>query len=171
VTALQVPIGALLVLACSVSAYAGEALRIVEFADLQRHASFAMGAAREWQRDEQVSFTLEGGVVQDKDRIGLTGWIRNTAAEPRLVVIFPVGNTGFIIQPAPGTVKKRLGPPIPPSAPPPPLAVTLPANSHVRLEAALYLADWEWNPDVPRAIEWSYQFWTEPKPRGRLAIP
>jgi hypothetical protein len=34
-----------------------------------------------------------------------------------------------------------------------------------------YLTDWEWKADVPREIEWSFQFWNEPKPRGRFMIP
>ncbi len=151
-------------------ALAQEPLRTVPFADVKWDKPIAMEAARAWHRSEQVGFDLDGEVRREGERVSLAGWISNSSTEPQWVVIFPVGTLGFLVQPAHGTVKKRLGPPMPPPAPPPPLGITLPAQSRVRLETAIFLSDWEWNTDVPREIEWSFQFWTGPKPRGRFPI-
>jgi hypothetical protein len=153
------------------SAFAQEPLRTVPFADVKWDKPITMDAARAWRRAEQVGFELDGGVRRDGDRVSLAGWIVNASAEPQLVVIFPVGTLGFLVQPAHRTVKRRLGPPMPPPAPPPPLGITLPAQSRMRLESAIYLSDWEWNTEVPREIEWTFQFWMEPKPKGRLLVP
>jgi hypothetical protein len=158
-------------MACSLNARADVPLRAVEFADLQRHNAYEMRAAREHKRSEQVTFALDGEPERAGERVLLGGWISNASPEPQLVVIFPVGNIGFLVQPVPGTVSKRLGPPMPPPAPPPPLAVTIPAMSRVKVQSTFYLTDWEWKTDVPREIEWSFQFWNDPKPHGRFMIP
>lgn len=157
-----------LILSC---AHAESPLRTVELAELQRRDSFDMEAARAWKLPAQVTFALDGGAVIEADSVRLTGWLTNASTEPQFIVIFPVGTMGFLVQPAPGTAKRRPGPPTPPPAPPPPLTLILPAQSRFHAETVLSLAAWEWEPGKPQEIEWSFQFWNEPKPRGRLLLP
>lgn len=92
----------------------------------------------------------------------------------RTAELFPVGPLGFFAQPVPGSATRR--PPRPGEPPrqmparPPPELFTLPPHARLRVECGLDPAEWDWAP-VPRAIEWSLLFWTEPRPTGRVALP
>lgn len=56
-------------------------------------------------------------------------------------------------------------------APPPPEFLTLPAQSRVQLESGIDLSEYSWDEKQPRELEWSFQFWDEPKPSGSLLLP
>jgi hypothetical protein len=133
-----------------------------------------MAAASAWRRPAEVGFEIEG-VQVNGDQVLVAGWLFNRSLEPQQVVLFPVGPLGLVVQPAPGTATRlppRPGePPRMMPAPPPPEFLVLPAQSRVRVQAGLSLADYSWDAAKPRELEWSYQFWDEPKPRGRLPLP
>jgi len=151
-------------------AYAEKNLRIVELTELRMQDSYDLPAARAWKLPEQVSFAVEELPVTKGDSLEVGGWLSNASLESQLVVIFPVGTLGFYVKPING-VSKSLGPLLPMPAPPPPLLLTLPAHSRVHLATTLKLSDWEWDAREPRKVEWSFLFWNEPKPSGRIMIP
>lgn len=152
-------------------AHAQAPMRTVGLAELQKQDRFSLATAREWKLPALVSFELDGGQVIAGDSVRLAGWLINASAEPQLVVIYPAGFLGFLLQPESGTAKARPGPPMPPPAPLPPMALTLPAHSRFHIETTRSLVDWEWDRDKPREIGWSFNFWGNLRPRGRLPIP
>ena len=151
-------------------AYAVDNLRIVKITELHQSDSYDLQAARAWKLPEQIDFTIEELPVIEGDYLQVGGWLSNASPAPQRVVVFPVGNLGFYVNPITGTAK-NLGPLLPMPAPPPPLLLTLPALSRTRLTTTLKLSDWEWDKQKPKEIEWSFLFWNEPKPRGRMTIP
>jgi hypothetical protein len=157
-----------LALAC---ANAQTPLRTVKWPELNSQVSFDMAAARAWSLPVDVSFEIDGGPVIEDDRVCLSAWLMNASRDPQLVIIFPVGTQGFIVRAVSGIARSRPGPLPPPPAPPPPLVVTLPAQSRFHLETNFSISDFEWDMSKPREIEWSFLFWNEPKPRGRLLLP
>jgi hypothetical protein len=164
---------ALLSAATTSCAHAGDAMRTVELSELRPKSSSDMVAARAWRRPALLTFALDGEPTRQGDQVRLAGWLTNASDEPQLVILFPIGAHGFIVEPAPGTATRlpRPGPPMPPPAPLPPERFTMPAQSRVRFETGLMLLDYTWDAGKPRELWWSFQFWDEPKPQGRLPIP
>lgn len=150
-------------------------MEIVDWSTVARRTSYDMEAARAWTLPPQVTFRLEGAPARSGETVKLTGLLENAGPEPRTMVVFPVGAWGFFVQPAPGAAQRRPPrpgePPRMPPAPPPPLLFELPARTAVRMTSAISLDDWLWEEGKPRELEWSYLFWSEPKPGGRVAVP
>jgi len=132
-----------------------------------------MATARAWKFPEGVGFEFEGAKIIDGDRIIVSGSLINRSVEAQTVAIFPIGYFGLVALPASGVAEKlpSQGPPMPPPAPLTPMALTLLGQSRLRLENSMVLDSWHWNPDKAREIEWSFQFWNEPKPSGKVFIP
>jgi hypothetical protein len=153
--------------------HAENLLRTVTLTDISRQERVDMGTARAWKLPEDVAFEFEGWKALDGDRIVVSGWLTNRSAEPQTVVIFPIGYFGLVALPAPGVAEKLPvpGPPMPPPAPLPPMSLILFGHSKLHLENNMALNSWRWNPDKAREIEWSFQFWNEPKPSGKFLIP
>jgi hypothetical protein len=121
-----------------------------------------------------VSFHVDSPPVRHNGRIELTGYLENRGSATQAVVIFPTGANGFFLDLAPGQGTPRPpepgAPPRPPPVPPPPRVVDLPAHTRVRMVAALDPAEYV-IPASPRLLlDWSFQFWNEPKPRGRVSV-
>lgn len=142
--------------------------------DVSVKESFDLEAARAWRLPPSVSFAVEGA-TRKGDVVEVTGWLSNSAAAPETIVVFPAGPLGFFAEPAPASAVKLPpppgGPPRPPPVPPPPEWVTLPAESRVKVTTSFRLSEWQWKSGAPRELEWSFLFWNEPKPRGRLPVP
>ena len=101
-------------------------------------------------------------------------YLENTGGAVQTVVIFPTGANGFVLDLAPGQGTRRPPgpgePPRPPPAPPAPMVVDLPAHTRVRMVAALNPAEYVITAPPPLLLDWSFQFWNEPKPHGRVSI-
>ena len=155
-------------------AHPGSTMRIADPSELQLRPSYDMAAAQAWKRPTSVTFEVEGVQVKG-DQAVVTGWLSNASSEPQVVVIFPVGPMGLVVQPAPGRATRLPPrsdqPPRMMPAPPPPEFLTLPPQSRVRVQSGIDLTEYSWDPKQPHELEWSFQFWDEPKPRGLLPLP
>lgn len=156
-------------------AHRDSTLRTAEFAELHAHTSYDMEAARAWKRPATLTFELEGGATFKDGYLYVAGYLVNRAPQPQPAILFPVGAMGLTLQPYPGTANrlppKPGEPPRMMPAPPPPELITVPALSRVRFQTAIPLDEYEWLPGQPRELQWTFQFWDEPKPMGRLPLP
>ena len=151
----------------------GMPLHDVVKSELQKQDRFDMNAARAWKLPALVSFELDdnnGKPVIERGYIRLSGWLINASDAPQRIVIFPIGSDGFVLQSVNGVPKQRSGPPLPPPAPLPPMSLVLPPQSRFHVETTFNLSEWEWDIGKPHEMEWSFQFWNEPKPHGRFLI-
>jgi hypothetical protein len=150
-------------------------MRTVEPSAVSAHESFDMEAARRAVVPAGVSFRIDGDAVVEGEYVRARGLLANATEVAQQVVVFPAGPFGFYVAPAPGAARARPPPPgtppMPPPVPPPPLVIELPARTQVKLSSGFSLSGYEWIGPEPHALEWSFLFWNEPKPRGRLAIP
>ena len=148
-------------------------LRSVTLPEIARRERVDMATARAWKLPLAVSFEFEDGKAVDSNRFVVSGWLINRSDEPQTVVIFPIGYFGLVALPALGVAEKLPvpGPPMPPPAPLPPMSLTMPEHSRLHLENTMVLDSWRWNAGNAREIEWSFQFWNEPKPNGKVLIP
>jgi hypothetical protein len=154
------------------NASVGMPLHTVVKSELQRQDRFDMSAARAWKLPALVSFELDdnGKPVIERGYVRLSGWLINASDAPQRIVIFPIGSDGFVLQSVNGAPKQRSGPPLPPPAPLPPMSLVLPPQSRFHVETSFNLSEWEWDIGKPHEMEWSFQFWNEPKPHGRFLI-
>jgi hypothetical protein len=85
------------------------------------------------------------------------------------------GSCGFSVEPAPGSGQHKARPPgeppLPQQAPPPPLVIELPPRTAVRVTTGIVLDAYDWNPGVPRELEWSVALWNGTRPKGRVSSP
>lgn len=150
-------------------------MRTVEPSAVSAHESFDMEAARRAVVPAGVSFRIDGAAVVEGEYVRASGLLTNSTEVAQRVVVFPAGPLGFYVGPAPGSGRARPPPagmpPMPPPVPPPPLVIELPARTQVKLSSGFSLAGYEWIGPEPHELEWSFLFWNEPKPRGRLPIP
>jgi hypothetical protein len=152
---------------------ADDPLRTVTLSELPRQEKIGMAAARAWSLPAGVTFEFEGAKTLENDRIVVSGWLINRSGEAQTIVIFPIGYFGLVALPAPGVAEKLPvpGPPMPPPTPLPPMSLTMPGKSQLLLENTMVISTWRWNANKQREIEWSFQFWNEPKPNGRILVP
>ena len=105
----------------------------------------------------------------------LNGLLENSGPAPVTVTVFPAGPLGFYAEPAHASAQRKPlppgTPPLPMQAPPPPLIIELPGRTAVRVTTDVALDDYDWTPGAPREIEWSFLFWNEPKPKGKVSVP
>jgi hypothetical protein len=153
-------------------------VRVIDASALKTSTSFDMEAARASSVPAKVSFRIDPPAskgVGPWKTVVLTGLLENSGSTLAKITVFPVGPLGFHAQPAPRSGQRKPPapgtPPLPMQAPPPPMIIELPAMTAVRLTTDVPLADYDWTPGAPRQIEWTYQFWNEPKPRGIVSVP
>ena len=159
------------------------ALDVIDPSAVKAWESNDMEAARASTVPPEVSFRLDGPPVKDGlwkwQRLILSGLLENAGSTPVRVTIFSGGHGaegpfGFFVEPASSCAQRKPrppGPPLPMQAPPPPLVIESPARTAVRVSNYVLLDEYEWSSGLPREIEWSFQFWNEPRPKGRVSIP
>ncbi len=161
------------------AASAETGLHVIEASAVKTMASYDMDAARASTVPPTVSFRLDGPPVIHGlgpwKRVTLNGLLENSGAAPVTVTVFPAGPLGFYAEPARTSAQRKPPPPgtppLPMQAPPPPLLVVLPARTAVRVTTDVALDEYDWIPGAPREIEWSFLFWNEPKPKGKVGVP
>lgn len=124
--------------------------------------------ARAWRAPPTLRFAIDHPVVTPT-AITLSGELINDAAEPVEVIVFPaylvLRPLGNALVPLPPS-----GPPRPPPVPPPPMRFTLGPHVRERYEARLALSEYRFTPGAEIELEWSFTFWNEPLPRGRVTV-
>jgi hypothetical protein len=162
------------------SADADSAIHVVDTASVKSWESYDMEAARASIVPAEVSFRVDGPPVRKwLHRVILRGLLENAGRTPIAITVFSGGHGaagpfGFFVEPAISCARRKPhppGPPLPMQAPPPPLVIELPARTAVRVWNDVQLAEYDWIPNVPREIEWSFHFWNEPRPSGKVSIP
>ena len=153
------------------------AIRVVDKADVKSWPSYDMEAARASTVPSDVSFRLDGPPVKQDGIVLLHGLLENAGSTTATVTVFAAhgaaGPFGFFIEPAASCARHKPlppGPPLPMQAPPPPLVIELPARTAVRVWRSLLLDDYDWIPGAPIDLEWCFQFWNEPRPRGTVRL-
>ena len=151
-------------------------VRTLEANAVVTRSSFDMAMARASIVPAGVSFRIDGAPVLRGRYVRLTGLLLNATAVGQEVVVFPAGPLGFYVGPASEQLGPKPPPPPgtflpPPPVPPPPLVLELPPMTQVRISSEFAPDDYVWLGPAPRELEWSFLFWNEPKPRGRLPVP
>ena len=154
-------------------------LHVVDASAVKTSPSYDMAAARASTVPPTVSFRLDGPPVGKGlgpwKRVTLNGLLENSGTAAVTVTVFPAGPLGFYAEPSHTSAQRKPlppgMPPLPMQAPPPPLIIELPARTAVRVTTDVALDDYDWAPGVPREIEWSFLFWNEPKPKGKVSVP
>ncbi len=132
--------------------------------------------AVKWQAPATLRFEVASTARLNQDQqFILDGTIINDANAPQQVVVFPVagpatpsGAFRVIIGSDPRIKIIQSGPPGPPPAPPPPLRFELPACSALPVMGAANLTDLKYTPGISATLEWTYLYWNEPRPSGRV---
>jgi hypothetical protein len=153
-------------------------IRVIDASAIKSSSSYDMEAARASTVPPTVSFRLDGPPVGKGlgpwKRVILNGLLENSGPAPLTVTVFPAGPLGFYAEPTHSSAQRKPrppGPPLPMQAPPPPLIIELPARTAVRVTTDVALDEYDWTPGAPREIEWSFLFWNEPKPKGKVTVP
>jgi hypothetical protein len=159
-------------------------IHVVDPPEVRSSWSYDYDAAGASAVPPTVSFRLVGSPVTEGGRVTLHGLLENAGGSPVTLTISSgdsygghgaAGPFGLFVQPAPGCAQHKPRPAgeplLPQQVPPPPLVIELPARTAVRVWRSIVLDDFDWVPGVPREIEWSYEFWTGPKPKGRVRLP
>ncbi len=151
-------------------------LRTLEPNAVVTRSSYDMEMARASVVPAGVSFRIDGAPVLRGRYVRLNGLLVNATAAAQKVVIFPAAPLGFYVAPASDQIGPKPPPPPgtrlpPPPVPPPPLVIELPPMTQVRIFSEFAPDDYVWLGPEPHELEWSFLFWNEPKPRGRLPVP
>ncbi len=150
-------------------------MHVIDASAFKWKSSFDMEAARASTVPPTVSFRLDGGPTRSGAVVTLHGRLENSGDAPVTVTVFPAAPLGFALQPAPGAAQKKPpppgAPPLPPPAPPPPLLLDLPARTSVRMDTSVSVDDFDWTPGAAHELVWTYLFWNEPKPTGKVIVP
>jgi hypothetical protein len=150
-------------------------MHVIDASALKSRSSFDMEAARASTVPPTVSFRLDGGPTRTGAVVTLNGRLENSGDAPVTVTIFPAAPLGFALQPSPGAARHKPplpgAPPSPPPAPPAPLQLDLPAMTSVRLDTSVSVDEFDWTPGAARELVWTYLFWNEPKPTGKVIAP
>jgi len=158
----------------------GTPIRFIDAADVKAWESYDYDAAGTSTIPRGVSVRLDGSPVREGGMVVLHAVLENAGAAPATLTIFAdiryaAPSFGFSVEPAPGSGQHRPRPPgeaqPPQQAPPPPLVIELPARAAVRLTSGIVLDAFDWNPGVPRELEWSLAVWNEPRPKGTVRVP
>jgi len=129
--------------------------------------------ARKFKPSNNLSFEITDGVKIGKKQIILTGNLSNKSNNPEEIIVFPTGNLGFYASIMEDKNIRYVGSKCLPQEPPPPTEVRIPANSLVKYEYAIDLADFEYSGTPKVRIAWSFNYWNEPRPKGliRFRLP
>jgi len=129
----------------------------------------------------ELSFAFGGLVVAGPDSVEVSGRLTHPLPRESVVVVFPAPGTGpfyarFVAQPGFDWYRpddperpKDLPPPQPP-VPPPPVELVLPPECVVVFTTVLRLKPMKYAGAPEVEVEWSFLFWNEPKPKGRLSV-
>ncbi len=149
-------------------------LPIIDFFTLKTRESYDMDAARASTTPDTITFRV-AAPTREGDVVTFVGLLENTADTPATLTYFASGALGFHARPVYEAAQAKPPPPgmprMPPPVPPPPILVDIPANTAVRLTTSVALNLYDWNPGVPREIDWELALWNEPKPHGRVPVP
>jgi hypothetical protein len=153
-------------------------IHVIDASSVKSWSSYDMEAARTStvpRGPAGVSFRLDGPPEREGQTVTVRGLLVNAGRTAVTITVFPAGPLGFYLDAAYGSGKRKPlppgQPPLPMQAPPPPLLIELPPKTAVRVFNYVLLDDFDWTPGVQREIEWSYEFWNEPKPTGRVRVP
>jgi hypothetical protein len=153
-------------------------IHVIDAASAKSSPSYDMEAALASTVPSAVSFRLEGLPVMAGlllwQRVVLTGLLENAGETPVTVTVFATGPLGFHAEPANTSARRKppigaLSPPM--QAPPPPLIIELPPMTAIRVTTDVLVNEYDWTPGAPREIDWSFLFWNEPRPKGRVGVP
>jgi hypothetical protein len=150
-------------------------IHVIDASGIKSSQSYDMEAARASTVPPTVSFRLDGPPVKNGLSVVLNGLLENSGPVRVAVTVFPAGPLGFYAEPTHTSAQRKPPPPgtppLPMQAPPPPLIIELPARTAVRVTTEVALDDYDWKPGLPREIEWSFLFWNDPKPKGKVSVP
>jgi hypothetical protein len=145
-----------------------QGLKVKSSSDYEQAKAFAAPA--------ELVFTPSPKVKAAADHVRLSGTLLNPTGQDVDIIVFPThsGHPLFASlvpsdrwsRPEPDAS----GPPMPPSVPPAPLVITVPARSEVSFEgiASLDRVRYLGMPEVE--VEWTFRYWNEPMPRGRVKV-
>ena len=149
-------------------------------ADLKVEHKVSYQRAKAYVASARLVFTPGPSARVENGFVWLSGVLANTGEQDAEVIVFPVGPGGFFAQLITGDAlrwyalddpeRPRNLPPRQPPAPPPPLAYVLPARSEVAFAMGLDLAPMKYRGAPEVEVEWSFLFWNEPNPKGRMKV-
>jgi hypothetical protein len=119
-----------------------------------------------------LNFTVHTELERKRSYVTLLGWLENTNPFVLEVPILPSPDVFnlTIINTDQITIKPHIGPPLPYQVPPPPHVLFIEGNERIQFTAALNLRYYEYAPGVKALLEWTFSYWHEPRPRGRLKM-
>lgn len=146
--------------------------------DLRFPDDFRAGGYRETTDEARMksatfpaSMRFEVGALETRpDRLVLPGVLTNESASPGEIVVVLGVFALYFAHGAPVRMRPFEGPPRPAPAPPPPMILEVPAECRVLLNAELYLPDWIYEGTPRVLLEWTFQVWNPPYPRGELHV-
>lgn len=125
--------------------------------------NFKPGASIIFEIDKSVNFSKYG--------LTMKGKLINSSKSTENIIVFPVGNKGFLITLIENDKVKYNGPEdLPQQEPQPPLEILIPGSAIVEFATDINLNDYEYTGNPVVQIEWMYHYWNEPIPRGRINI-
>ncbi|MFW9780361.1 MAG: hypothetical protein ACFFE8_16080 [Candidatus Heimdallarchaeota archaeon] len=119
-----------------------------------------------------LNFTVNNEIERGKSYLTLMGWLENTNRFTVEVPILPSPEIFYlrIVNHDEIRVKPQTGPSPPFQVPPAPHVLFMDADERIQFVTSLNLNDYEYEPGVTAVIEWTFSYWHEPRPRGRLKI-
>lgn len=86
------------------------------------------------------------------------------------IVLFPVTESGLLLQLPDETVHPRAGG-LPPPGPPAPLKVQIPARHRIVANMQIDLGDYQLSGAQKLRLAWSFMLWNQPRPNGTHFVP
>lgn len=119
-----------------------------------------------------LNFTVHNEIKRKRSYLTLMGWLENTNNFLVEGPIFPSPDIFNlkIINNNQIRIKPQAGPNPPYQVPPPPHVLFMDGNERIQFMAVLNLNYYEYTTGVKAIIEWTFSYWHEPRPQGRLKI-
>ncbi len=124
------------------------------------------------QTPDGLIFIVHNKIERKKSYLTLIGWLENKNDFVLEVPIFPAPDIFHlkILNTEQIKIKPQKGPKPPYQVPPPPYVLFIDGNERIQFKAVLNLNYYEYTKGVKTEIEWTFSYWHEPKPRGRMKI-